>query len=81
MNAELHTFTSSIRLFPMGDEPPDIERLYIIDGSTVVFDAHIVDTTTITKIDGGDVSVRINLKDGTHVDTIFGITTAGITDR
>ena len=81
MGVNINSFTSSMRLLKNKDDPLEIEQFYYIEGSTVIFDADLVDTTSVIKSDTDEVSVRMNLKDGTHVDVLFEITSSGITDR
>lgn len=74
-------FTSSMKLFEEDDDSGSVERFFVIDGPTVVFDARRVDTTSITAMGDKSVAVRLNLHDGTHVDKTFEVTPAGIAEK
>lgn len=70
-------FTSSMRLL----RDNDTENFYIIEGNTVIFDAWHVNTTSIMQTGKNEISVRLNLRDGTHLDTIFEVERGRIVNK
>ena len=74
-------FTSSMRQFDSTEVIPHTESFFIIDGTTVIFNAELVDTTSVTPVNDKSVFVRLNLRDGTHVDASFELTRLGLAGR
>ena len=81
MNENTFPFTSSMKRFNDDDDSQGTERFFVVDGATVVFNSDRVDTTSITPIGPKAVSVRLNLFDGTHIDTQFELTKSGISEK
>lgn len=72
-------FTISMKRFDTSASLTD--TFYVIDKTTIVFNACHVDTITTRQINDETLSTRLNLIDGTHIDTLFQSTKHGVMEK
>jgi hypothetical protein len=74
-------FTMSMKRFADDDIPTSVENFYAISDTTVVFNANLVESVTVSPITPTEVSVRINNHDGMCIDQAFYIVNDHVSDR